>query len=698
MKVLLVASLYHPHIGGIETIITELSYYYKRADINVVVLTKKWPTNLNSISNHLGTPIYRVASPKKPNDYYETLKQIKQIQHLLKADIIHVIGARKPLPLFALLLAKMWDVPIIISIAGSEVPHPCDIATQRIWQSGIDIIPDTIRQSDKITVFSKDLGQVLNSVMPDQKYEVLYAGIDLSIFTKPKIKKNIKPYILSLRRLIRSKGIDILIKAFSLIENKFPGLELYIAGDGEERNNLENQVKLLKLEKKIKFLGSVSLKDSAKLLKNARLTVVPSRSEGGGLVNIEAQSCGCPVIASRIGGIPEYIDENKTGLLFKPEDHKDLAFVIEKILSDNKLKKKLVTNGKKFAKTFSWDLLIPQYISLYNNAIHGKRKSFTPWSILTQQLWEEVKMETIAYKIIKQYDIPRDVSIELLRDTDYNTVFLIHDKIKKILRISKKNAPSDLIFELDAIEFLIQNNIPTAKWIKNKKNQSFSRIGDFFGVVFEFINGKHVLVDKNNYPTKTQAFQAGALLGKFHNKSKNFNTKSAKGRTIYTELVKILDDKENFKQKYSDGQSFIQEVKKMIDFARSSTDQIGLIHNDYRPHNVFFGKTNIKALIDLDWSCTGPLIKDLALGLVEWSFPDGAKKTRQYIFDNFLRGYNSTQKTKIKKNKNLYYWIMFSCLSDAATYLNNKISTTKGEQIRSFMYLKYIYYKKFTEK
>ncbi len=200
-------------------------------------------------------------------------------------------------------------------------------------------------------------------------------------------------YIFSLRRLEPSKGVDVLIKAFNLIKDKFPKLHLIIAGEGSEEAKLKKLVDEYSLGNRVSFIGTVEIKRGFALLRGAECTVVPSISEGGGLVNIEAQAVGCPVIACRVGGIPEYVIDNESGLLFEVGNFEELADKISTLLFNKPLREKLIEGGLKHSKKFDWEILAPQYIKLYNDAIEGydRNKDFEPWSALTAELWDKLR-------------------------------------------------------------------------------------------------------------------------------------------------------------------------------------------------------------------------------------------------------------------------------------------------------------------
>ena len=392
-RVLFICSLYHPHIGGIETMVTELSRFYRGQGIESVILTKKWPTTLTEEDDYKDTKIYRVVSARTETEFSNIIEWAKNNENKIKADIIHVIGVRRPLPLIGLLLSRHWNVPLISTIAGSEIPNTGDSETETVWNESKEIMRPVLESSSIVTCVSKALENDLRGIVPNLNYvRTVYAGIDTEFINSVSCTETEKNYIVSLRRLTPSKGVDILIRAFKDIANEYPQIRLLIAGEGHEEENLKTLARNLNLDDKIKFIGTVSLTRAISLLKGAICTVVPSISEGGSLVNIEAQAASCPVVASRVGGIPEYVQDGVSGLLFESRNLKDLADKVKIIISNAPLRNKLIQGGVEHANKFSWDILGPQYLALYNEMIDVKQiKSFQPWSRLTKRLWLKLK-------------------------------------------------------------------------------------------------------------------------------------------------------------------------------------------------------------------------------------------------------------------------------------------------------------------
>lgn len=153
------------------------------------------------------------------------------------------------------------------------------------------------------------------------------------VFTfNPSVEKN--PLIVFLGRLVSDKGCMVLLKAFELLQKEATELDLMIIGDGPEKLNLQEFASNAQLDQKVHFLGIKRGEELVNLLQQAKIVVVPSLwEEPFGIVALEAMACGCIVIASNIGGLPEAV--GNCGELFEPGNHLDLANKIKMIHSAN---------------------------------------------------------------------------------------------------------------------------------------------------------------------------------------------------------------------------------------------------------------------------------------------------------------------------------------------------------------------------
>lgn len=300
-------------------------------------------------------------------------------------------------------------------------------------------------------------------------------------------------------------------------------------------------------------------------------------------------------------------------------------------------------------------------------------------------------------KIIEDYDIHEVSPVTLIRESSDNLVYQIGDGNKKILRVSKHLKASEIMFEFELMSYLDSKGFNVPKWNKTKNGDMFVSCESSVSVMFDFVDGYHATIDKDFFSNdNNQAFEAGKSLAQLSNIGRDFKTEHVRSRRIFSELQRVIDNEERFKSEFEGGKEFVEQVKESIKFAKSSNAHIGVIHNDFRASNVIFGESGtVKSVVDFDWACFGPLIKDAALGVLEWSFPDGYTEFDAKTFDLFLEGYNSVAETKVVKDTDLYKWIMFSALSDTATFFCDRIdSTTLRKNINySYMYRKYLYFR-----
>lgn len=157
-------------------------------------------------------------------------------------------------------------------------------------------------------------------------------------------------------RIRQEKGLDILLRALSLLKPMQKEVRIVVAGDGPQRAECQNLAFRLGLSSRIEWLGLVNSDKLPELYCQFDVLVVPSRSEGFGLVAAEGMMYGVPVVAARVGGLKEIIDDGITGLLFVPEDERDLAHKLETLAADDVLADQLGAAGQKLAsQSFSRD-------------------------------------------------------------------------------------------------------------------------------------------------------------------------------------------------------------------------------------------------------------------------------------------------------------------------------------------------------
>jgi glycosyltransferase involved in cell wall biosynthesis len=177
------------------------------------------------------------------------------------------------------------------------------------------------------------------------------------------------PNILFMGILNRIKGVDILLKAIPNIIRSIPNIQFYIVGSGPYETELKNIVNKLYIENYVQFLGYISGNERYKYLKSADVVVIPSRYDHFPILLLEAMACGKSIIASNVGGIPEILDNYKTGILFESENVEELAEKIILLTQNKDLKEKLGLAAKIKSEEYNWQKIANMTEELYKNDI-----------------------------------------------------------------------------------------------------------------------------------------------------------------------------------------------------------------------------------------------------------------------------------------------------------------------------------------
>lgn len=202
-----------------------------------------------------------------------------------------------------------------------------------------------------------------------RRVEIIPNGVDFSTFANKDDggAKKEGVAILSVGRLEKVKGHSYLIEAFRNIKGEIPGARLVIVGEGSERKNLETQVKDLGLSDSVELIGAVEHNKLPKFFAQADIFVMPSLSEGFGVVALEAMAAGVPVVASRVGSLSDIIEDEKTGFLVEPQNPEDIKEAVFRILKDSKLRKNIVDNAKTNMHKYNWDTVAQQVHYIYGS-------------------------------------------------------------------------------------------------------------------------------------------------------------------------------------------------------------------------------------------------------------------------------------------------------------------------------------------
>lgn len=227
------------------------------------------------------------------------------------------------------------------------------------------------KKSSAITTVSQSLFDLVAGMGVDRsRLSVISMGVDArKIFiSNPKISN--RKNLLFVGRLVKSKGLDILLKAMTLIIPHYPEQQLIIVGDGVERSNLEKLTYQLSISKNVTFVGAKSHCVLPEFYQEALIFISPSLAEGFGLTLIEAMACGCAVIASDLPAAQDIIEHEKTGLVFEVKNVELLAKSILSLLIDKALCDRLIENGQdKVLVNFDWSLIVTKYQNIFNQIL-----------------------------------------------------------------------------------------------------------------------------------------------------------------------------------------------------------------------------------------------------------------------------------------------------------------------------------------
>ncbi len=212
--------------------------------------------------------------------------------------------------------------------------------------------------------------------------KVIYNGVDIERLN-PDGRQDRKPnHILAVGRLVPKKGFGNLLDACRLLKDRGISFHCLIAGDGHEAEQLHRRQQELDLVNEVEFLGPKRQNEIIKLMHKSTILCLPCTIDADGnrdalpTVILEAMACGLPVVSTNLSGIPEMIDSGIDGSLVEPDDPVSLSDQLARLLSSEKLRKKLADGGlKKVASKFNLKTNVGSLLNLYLEKNEGKRIS-----------------------------------------------------------------------------------------------------------------------------------------------------------------------------------------------------------------------------------------------------------------------------------------------------------------------------------
>lgn len=230
----------------------------------------------------------------------------------------------------------------------------------------------TVKKADRLICDSQLSKKFYGQYFPSEKIVVIPTGIEINKLVNKKQASDNKVTILTVSYLIARKNISALLYALKKVVKMHPNVELKIAGHGPQEQELRSLTKKLGLEDKVNFLGFIKHADVHKVYQSADIFCLTSVEDPNPLVIKEAMSYGLPVVATEVGAVREYVDSS-IGLIVPPRDVSKLVQSINYLLEHKELRLKMAKKARQRAeKKYSWDRIIDQYISLYQEVLKEK--------------------------------------------------------------------------------------------------------------------------------------------------------------------------------------------------------------------------------------------------------------------------------------------------------------------------------------
>ncbi len=369
MRILFNGMYFHPEVGGMEVHMLNLARGFTKLGHKVEVVASN---SLKSGKIEIYDDILIIRTPFFGKNLIGwVLTTIFSIVVFLrrskKASIIHGHDIASILP--GILAQIVRDKPFVLTLHSS---HFIKVSSRFLFKQ---YLKWGIRKADYVFAASVEIKNIAQGLVPDKKIEALTNPVDTELFSpkrKPTIGKNEDEYLLVCpRRLVEKNGVHILIEAMAKISSERK-VKLVIAGDGPLREKIEKRLKELRIEDKVIFLGAVPNEEMPGVLISADLIVIPSLMEATSIAALESMACGKAIAASRVGGLPEIIDE-KVGFLMEPGNPDDIAKKINIALKDiNLLKKKGKLARSKAVDNWSARKLVNRHFEIYKRILRDK--------------------------------------------------------------------------------------------------------------------------------------------------------------------------------------------------------------------------------------------------------------------------------------------------------------------------------------
>lgn len=345
--------------GGTQRQILELARRLDPVRFQVVIWVLAGGDDFAPLARSYGIPVIPLGRRRQVGP-----GALARLGWQLKHEDIDVLMPFTVVPnIWGRLLGRLARVPLIVgNCRGGGAPRQQH--EHRLWPLAHHIVCNSRAIQ---TVLTDRCG------VPETRLTTILNGVDTQYFQPSATSAAGPPRILSVARMVPEKDHDTLLAAFQLTAQEHPEAELWLVGDGPRLGAVQNLARRLLPGSRVKFL--LTREDVRPLLHQASLLVLSSRTEALPNVVLEAMAAGLPVVATRVGGVPEMVEPGRTGWLVSPGDAPELAAAMNQALADPEARKAMGRAGRERAvKDFSLETMVSRFETLLDRFIEETRR------------------------------------------------------------------------------------------------------------------------------------------------------------------------------------------------------------------------------------------------------------------------------------------------------------------------------------
>jgi glycosyltransferase involved in cell wall biosynthesis len=369
VKILQQCIYFPPEVGGLESHVYYLCRELARMGHDVTMVTSRSKPGTAKYETVDGVEIVRRWFPSRnPSGWIaHTMATIPWYLPLARdADVLHGQTFASALP--GMVAKRTFGKPLVITLHTS---HFLRMAKKARWKP---VLRRIIASADWLLAASVEIRDVALELYPHRRAEALTNGVDTEIFRRvePSMPREAgRARLIVPRRLFEKNGVEYLVRAMPLIARELDA-EAILVGDGPERPKLEALAAELGVRERVHFLGARPNTELPGLFASSDMAVVPSLMEATSVAALEAMSCEKPVAASRVGGLPEIVDET-VGTLVNPADPADLAARVIALLRRSDLAELGARGRERVVASWSVARLARRHEEIYRTLLNERR-------------------------------------------------------------------------------------------------------------------------------------------------------------------------------------------------------------------------------------------------------------------------------------------------------------------------------------